>query len=175
MFLNKILKNDLSSWYAVYTKPRFEKKVYATLLNNGYDCYLPLIATYRQWSDRKKKVLIPLISSYVFVNTFENNLTNILPFNGVVTILKHMKKPAIIKDYEIENLKMLLEDSDKIKTIENIDLKKGDPVLVEKGLFKGLIAEHIRYKGKYRIFSRIEALGNVIELDIPLSFIKKIQ
>ncbi len=160
-------------WYAIYTRPRSEKKVDELLSKNGFNTYLPLITTMRQWTDRKKKVQLPLISSYVFVNTNRNNLNDILPFNGVVRILKHLGKPAIIKDYEIENLRILLEDTEKITFIRDIHLKKGDSIYVEKGVFKGLNAECIKFNGKHRIIVRIEALGDIIEVNIPLSYVKK--
>ena len=43
-------------WYAVYTRPRFEKQVGQRLLEDGIEAYVPLIKTMRQWSDRKKVV-----------------------------------------------------------------------------------------------------------------------
>ena len=162
-----------TNWYAIYTRPRSEKKVHNLLVENGYNSYLPLMTTIRQWSDRKKKVQLPLISSYVFVKTKENELKNILPINGVVRVLKHLGKPAIIKDYEIENLRILLEDTDNITFIRNTHLKKGDSVIVEKGVFKGLIAECSELNGKHRVIVRIEALGDLIEVNIPLSHIRK--
>ena len=162
-----------SKWFAIYTRPRSEKKVHNLLIENGYNAYLPLMTTIRQWSDRKKKVQLPLISSYVFVNTKESDLKNILPVNGVVRVLKHLGKPAIIKDYEIENLRILLEDTDNITFIRDTHLKKGDSIIVEKGVFKGLIAECCELKGKHRVIVRIEALGDLIEVNIPLSHIRK--
>lgn len=161
------------NWYAIYTRPRSEKKVHNLLIENGYNAYLPLMTTIRQWSDRKKKVQLPLISSYVFVKTNENNLKNILPTQGVSRVLKHLGKPAIIKDFEIENLKILLEDSDKIKFISDLRLQKGDSIIVKNGVFKGLIAECIEFNGKHRVIVRIEALGDLIEVNIPLSQVKK--
>ena len=162
-----------TKWYAIYTRPRSEKKVFELLSQNDFNAYLPLISTVRQWSDRKKKVQIPLISSYVFVKTNESNLINILPISGVVRVLKHLGKPAIIKDYEIENLRILLEDTDNITFIRDTHLKKGDSVIVEKGVFKGLIAECSELNGKHRVIVRIEALGDLIEVNIPLSHIRK--
>ncbi len=167
-------KETETNWYAVYTRPRSEKKVYELLNKNGFKSFLPLITTIRQWSDRKKKIKLPLISSYVFVKTNEKYLQNTLTINGVVRILKHLGKPAIIRDYEIENLKILLEDPDSITFINDVKLKKGDSIIVEKGPFNGLIAEFFNLKGKHRIIVRIEALGDFIEVNLPLSYIKKI-
>ena len=163
-----------TNWYAIYTKPRSEKKVHKLLEEIGFNSYLPLITTIKQWSDRKKKVQLPLISSYVFIRIEERNLKNVLSINGVVRILKHLGKPAIIRDYEIENLKILLEDPDSITFINDVKLKKGDSIIVEKGPFNGLIAEFFNLKGKHRIIVRIEALGDFIEVNLPLSYIKKI-
>ena len=52
-------------WYALYTKPRWEKKVAKALEKIGIIVYCPMITEVRQWSDRKKKVTLPLFKSYV--------------------------------------------------------------------------------------------------------------
>jgi len=168
------LSNQLKeNWYAIYTRPRSEKKVYELLIDQNFNSYLPLITTLRQWSDRKKKVQLPLIPSYVFVKIEEKNLNTILPINGVVRILKHLGKPAKIRDYEIENLKILLSDTDNITLIDTLNLKKGDSIIVEKGVFKGLIAECVKLNGKHRVIVRIDGIENIIEVNIPLSHVKK--
>ena len=163
-----------TNWYAIYTNSRAEKKVNERLLLNGNESFLPLMTTIKQWSDRKKKVQLPLIPSYVFVKTEEANLNSILSINGIKGVLRFLGKPAKIKDYEINNLKILLEDTDNVTLISNKILKKGDSVIVAKGGFKGLIAECIKLNGKHRIIARIEALSNVIEVNIPMSQVKRI-
>ena len=163
-----------TNWYAIYTNSRAEKKVNERLILNGTESFLPLRTTIKQWSDRKKRVQLPLIPSYVFVKTDEPNLKNILPINGIKGVLRHLGKPAKIKDYEINNLKILLEDTDNITFISNSNFKKGDSIIVEKGGFNGLIAECIKLNGKHRVIARIEALSNVIEVNIPMSYVKKI-
>ena len=142
---------------------------------NDYESFLPLVTTVRQWSDRKKKVQSPLIPGYLFVKTDKKKLKNILPIYGIKNVLKYLGKPAVIKDYEIENLKILLEDSSKFNIIQYNNLKKGDSVIVEKGVFSGLVAECIKFNGKHRLIVRIEALANIIEVNIPLSYIKKMK
>lgn len=162
------------NWYAFYTRPRSEKKVLLQLKQKRYESYLPLMTTIRQWSDRKKKVQLPIIPSYVFVKTNPNNFNDILNSSNIVNILKYLGKPAIIKDYEIENLKILLQDPENIKLAESFDFEKGDTVIVEKGIFKGLIAECVEFNGKHRIILKINGLDNTFELNIPLNHIKKI-
>jgi len=165
---------EKTNWYAIYTRPRSEKKVHKLLTENKFYTYLPLITTIRQWSDRKKKVQLPLINSYIFLKIEEKYLNTVLPIQGVVRVLKHLGKPAIIQDYEIENLKILLSDTDSINFIENIELNKGDSIIVEKGVFKGLIAECVKLNGKHRVIVRIQGIENIIEVNIPLGYVKKI-
>ncbi len=61
-----MLQNNYS-WFAFYTKPRWEKKVAGLLSARGIINYCPLNKVVRQWSDRKKVVLEPVFKSYVFV------------------------------------------------------------------------------------------------------------
>ena len=58
-------------WYALYTKPRWEKKVYRLLSERGMEAYCPLNKVKKKWSDRIKLVEEPLFKSYVFVHTEE--------------------------------------------------------------------------------------------------------
>ena len=55
------------SWYVVYTKPKWEKKVAERLNEIGITAYCPFITKVSQWSDRKKKIEVPLFNSYIFV------------------------------------------------------------------------------------------------------------
>ena len=59
------------NWYALYTFPRFEKKVYKRLVERGIEAYLPLQKKLRKWKDRKKWIEEPLIRSYIFVKISE--------------------------------------------------------------------------------------------------------
>ena len=72
--------NDTTAknWYVIKTLSRAEKKTAERLTDTHYEVYLPLQTTIKQWSDRKKKVTIQLIPSYVFIKVDEKNRTKIL-------------------------------------------------------------------------------------------------
>ena len=169
------LNNQDKKWFALYTKPRFEKKVHQALINQKVETYLPLYTTIKQWTDRKKKVELPLIPSYVFVNTQSIDLADVYKINGVLGVLQYLKKPAVVRNFEIENLKILLKDSEKIELLEEKSLDRGESVIVEKGVFKGLIAECIKTKGKHRVIVRLELMENLIEVNVPLSYLSKLK
>jgi len=162
-----------TNWYAVYTKPRAEKKVLERLSTNGFNAYLPLVTSIRDWSDRKKKIVTPLISSYVFVNTNKDDLFETLRIQGTSGILRYLGKPAIIRDHEIENLKILLNGSDQFSKLENSIFEKGEDVEVIKGPFTGLIGQSVCIQGKHRIIVEIEAMGSRLEVNVPVGFVRK--
>lgn len=164
----------ISNWYAVSTRPNAEKKVFERLTANSYETYLPLVSSIREWSDRKKKIKTPLISTFVFVKLDSSKIYDVLKIQGALGILKYLGKPAIIKEQEIENLKILMTDATEVSKLENIEFEHGEDVLVTKGPFMGLVAQSVIIKGKRRIIVSIEALGSVMEVNLPLSFVIKV-
>ena len=123
------------NWLAIYTKPRSEKAVADRLEKAGIEIYLPMLETMRQWSDRKKKIKVPLIPSYVFVKVAEVDRIKVLKVPGVMNFIFWLGKPAVIREHEIMQIKYLLKeaDSDEV-TLEN--LLPGDKAVITAGQFK---------------------------------------
>jgi len=162
-------------WYVLYTKPRFEKKTLKVLENAGFEVYAPMIQTIRQWSDRKKKVIIPLISSYIFVKIEVSKLNTLLQYNGVVGVLKYLKKPAVVKDYEINNLKIICNSPDLIENTEIGNFSKNEAVQITGGPFMGLYGEFIEQKGKHKVLLHVDSLGLIVTVQVPLSFVERLK
>ncbi len=122
-------------WFAIYTRPKNEKKVVEGLEKIGVEVYCPMITQVKQWSDRKKKVETPLINSYVFVNLEENNRNIVFDVPGVVRYLFWLGKPAIIQEQDIQVLKDSLKGI--IASIEIKGLQPGDVITIPTGPFQG--------------------------------------
>jgi len=161
------------SWYALYTMPRSEKKVEHRLYTKGFDVYLPLIPSVRVWSDRKKKITLPLIPGFVFVHSTQDLVYNSLNVEGALGIIRYMGKPARIRDYEINNLHILLKEPHYINNCEQMHITEGEDIEVIRGPFVGLMGKCIRTQGKHRIVVEMKALGSIIEVNVPLSFLRK--
>ena len=162
-----------SKWFAIVTRSRAEKKV-AERISQHWHTFLPMHTQWRQWSDRKKKVEMPLIPSFIFVNTTERELATIVKDDGVVRVLRYLGKPAVVRDEEIEILRLLIENTDKIQTISPLDLSKGEIVEVLQGPFAGLKASFINHRGKHKIIVNIEATGTFFQLEVAVNNIQKI-
>ncbi len=76
-----------TKWFAIYTRPRWEKKVHILLMQKGIESYCPLNKVRRRWSDRIKLVEEPLFKSYVFVKTDEAGRTPVRMTDGVVNFV----------------------------------------------------------------------------------------
>lgn len=123
-------------WYVLYTNPRAEKKVAQQLAAMDVEVYCPLIVKVQQWSDRKKKVELPLFSSYVFVNIDDNEREKVFAAKGVVRYLFWLGRPAVVKDSEIATIKQWL--STDYTEVETENLVKGQEVEIKDGPFKNL-------------------------------------
>lgn len=123
-------------WFAVYTRPRWEKKVHKLLKEKGIESYCPLNKVHRKWSDRIKIVDEPLFKSYVFVKVNEEEKTPVRMTQGVVNFIYWLGKPAIIKEKEIENIKKFLNDHHDVE-VRPIEIKAGKKVMVQSGILMG--------------------------------------
>ncbi|MFN5931691.1 MAG: transcription termination/antitermination NusG family protein, partial [Sphingobacteriales bacterium] len=79
--------NTEKHWYAIYTRPRWEKKVNELLEKKGIQTYCPLNRVKRRWSDRTKIIYQPLIPSYVFVCITEAEKAKVRMTDGVVNFV----------------------------------------------------------------------------------------
>ena len=169
-----VSKND-ENWYAFYTKPRSEKKIHARLEAGGFMSFLPLVESYRIWSDRKKKVALPLIASFVFVKIEEKKIVDVLQIQGIIGVLKYLKSPAKIKESEINNLKIIVHNADHVQLFTSESFIHGDIVEVVKGPFIGLKAQCVLLQGKHRVIVSVQGVDQVFEVNVPLSFLMKLK
>jgi transcription antitermination factor NusG len=122
-------------WYVLYAKPRQEKKVADSLNSIGIKAYCPLVTTIKQWSDRKKKVQLPLITSYVFVNIEEHQREDVFKASGIVRYLFWLGKPAVVRATEIEALQKSLDGI--VASFEVNAIQKNTIYKIPEGPFKG--------------------------------------
>ncbi len=147
----------MTNWLAVYTKPRSEKKVTERLSDKGFEVYCPLVKTVRQWSDRKKKVQLPMFPGYIFVCVSEIERTHILQDYGVLNFVFWLGKPAIVRDSEIVAIREIAEHGNEIH-INSDSYEIGQMVKIPDGPFKGMSGK-IDKLDKRNIMVLVEQLG----------------
>jgi transcription antitermination factor NusG len=156
---------DKAHWYAIYTKPRSEKKLTDRLTKKGIEAYLPLRKTLKQWSDRKKRVEEPLISSYVFVNILPSNYFEVLNTPGAVRYIWFSGKPASIPDKQIQVLKLIAGGDIESEAVP-FRLPKGSQVRITSGPLRELTGELVNFAGNHRVIVRIDHIDKALLLTI---------
>ena len=145
-------------WLAVYTQPRWEKKVHKLLGDKGIESYCPLNLVYRQWSDRVKKVEEPLFKSYLFVHVSEEERTEVRMTPGVLNYVYWVGKPAVVKDFEIDNIRKFLNEYQDVEVQPIEDIQPGSRLVITSGVLLSHEATAIEVGKKY-VEVLIESLG----------------
>ena len=151
------------NWYVVYTKPKWEKKVAERLNAIGVITYCPLISKVSQWSDRKKKVSVPLFNSYIFVQIEDKQRNQVFEVPGAIRYLFWLGKPAVVKKEEIEAIKNWLSAPNEYEVAVD-QWKKGDTIVLESGPFKSQTAVIQAVKQNHYILI-LESLGCVLKVN----------
>lgn len=153
-----------AKWFALYTKPRWEKKVNNLLLQKGIETYCPLNKVRRKWSDRVKLVEDPLFKSYVFVRITDADRSEVRITDGVVNFVHWDGKPAVIKDKEIQVIKQFLEEHENVEVIK-IDLELNQRVTITEGPMLNMEGKVVQIKHKVAKVA-IDSLGCMLIADI---------
>lgn len=121
-------------WHAIYTKPRWEKKVYGLLQEMGFEAYCPLNKVRRQWKDRLKWIDEPLFKSYLFVKVRDEELSRVRLVAGIVNFVYWLGKPAVVRDREIDTIRKFLNDYQEIQVIP-LNVEANAKVKIRQGIF----------------------------------------
>ena len=148
-------------WFVVYTRPQQELKVAEQLSAMGIKNYCPTITLLKQYSDRKKKVTKPLLSSYVMVELEENQRQKVFACCGIVRYLFFLGKPAVVPSSDInlmqDHLNGVYNDS-KVTT-----LSVGDSHKITQGPFSGVSGRVVETDNK-KVKLELASLGMRITL-----------
>jgi len=162
---------EIKKWYAVYTHPRSEKKALLELQKNDIECYLPIVKTLRQWSDRKKWVDEPLFRSYLFVHVSTQVYFDVLNTQFVVRYITFEGAAVPIPDLQIEAIKLFIKQ-EELPHIDPRQFQPGKSVEVIKGNMKGLIGDLITHAGKHKVKIEVSGIGQSVYITLPMSYLK---
>jgi transcriptional antiterminator RfaH len=145
-------------WYAVYSKPREERKALEHLSRQGFETFLPLINLEKVVRGRLKVVTEPMFSRYLFVKveSQNQNFSTIRSTQGVSQLVSFGPHPAQISDALVGALRLVHDEHSGVSTPL---IKHGDSVLVTDGPLKGMRGIFQEPDGQKRAFILIEMLS----------------
>lgn len=121
-------------WFACHTKPRCEKKFAALLSREGFDHYLALLESVRQYGRQRKVFTKPLFAGYVFARLEPAKKDRVY------------QQDLLVRAIPVENESVFLSQLAAVKTIcaSGLEavlhplLRKGSRVRVVGGALHGL-------------------------------------
>lgn len=167
------MNSDQKYWYALYTKvnQEFKAKQYLNYIN--ITNYLPVVTRFKQWSDRKKKIIEPVLRGYIFIYSNENERLQALQHNSIVRCVCENGKPAVIPEWQIENFRNLIEKKMALAMPYGIDfliyegLVPGQLVEIQSGPLKGLKGIILKSDNNKKFVVGIELLNRSIMVNLP--------
>lgn len=164
-----------AAWFVFYTLSKHENKVCQLLQKKKYDAYLPTQKVIRQWSDRKKKVVVPLFTNYVFVKTLPAELYYILRTAGVIKVLTENQRPVPIPEDEMDRIRLIMRGDTEIEVdCYEKELTPGSFVKISEGPFAGLEGRLLKNKGSCRLLVELKTLHKILKVEISADNLKKI-
>ena len=162
----KLLK---TGWYVLYVRSRYERKVDELLRENGVESFVPLITKIRQWSDRKKMLVTPLFSSYVFVHIKSSmDFHKTLSTEGASAFIRFGNEYGIVSDEEIKKIKFLVGAKDlKDVKIEHQSYAIGEIREIQYGALAGLQCEIFKVNNENKVIVRLDSIQQNIVATIP--------
>lgn len=109
-------------WFVLITKPKHELKVAARLQENGFEVCCPTRIEMRQWSDRKKKVTVPLLPSMVLINIADKDRARVFEIAGAIRYLFWLGEPAQVPEKEVEVLREIATQKQQVLSTEKIEV-----------------------------------------------------
>ncbi len=125
----------------------------------GIEVYAPTKTEVRQWSDRKKKVVIPLLPSMVLVRIEEQDSAQVFDIPGVVRYLFEHGKRATISNEEVLAMQCYL---DSTFNTDKKGIAVGDVIKVP---MLDQNAEVVNIQGK-KCMARLQKLGAVVSFQL---------
>ncbi|HEY2645768.1 MAG TPA: UpxY family transcription antiterminator [Candidatus Acidoferrales bacterium] len=155
-----------SSWYAIHTVARHEKRVEQQLRENGVLTFLPLTQQIRQWSDRRMTVQIPLFSCYAFVRTAQTpaERLKVLRTPGVLGFVGSERVGTPIPRAEIEALQTAIRE--KVPFGAHPFIEAGKRVRIRGGVLNGMEGILTEQRDSKRLVISVELLKRSVCIQV---------
>lgn len=160
-------------WYAIQVRCHAEKNVSLMLEARGFQQYLPLYSESSRWSDRVKKLELPLFPGYVFCRLDVPHRRPVVTVPGVVSIVGFGNTFAPIPDEQISAIQSIVHSG--LPSGPWPFLQEGERVRVSAGALEGVEGILVRIKSDYRVVVSVALLQRSVAVEIERSWIEPLR
>lgn len=151
-------------WYAIHTRARHEKRINLGLQEVGVETFLPLIREVHHWSDRRKEVVLPLFSCYLFVRILPDPATrlNVLKTPGVLNFVGRWDQLSAVPDSEIEQVRAVVQQRERVFPCPF--LRTGQRIRIRGGVLDGVEGILSSHKGASTLVVSVELIQRSVSV-----------
>jgi transcription termination/antitermination protein NusG len=160
-------------WFALRVKPNYEKPVSAALRGKGFEEFLPLYRTRRQWSDRVKVMDLPLFPGYLFCRLNLEQRMPVLTTPGFLYIVGIGKNPEPVDESEILAIQSVLRSG--IPATPWPSLMVGQKVQLNRGPLCGLIGVLAKIANQHRMYVSVTLLKRSISVEVAPEWVQPVE
>ncbi len=160
-----------SPWYALWTRSRHERQVRDELQRKGVEAFLPTIARWSRWKDRRKRVDWPLFPGYCFARVDPTGTRPLLTCGGVVAIVSFDGRPAPIDAHEIESIRVLVDTDWRFDPCPLIH--EGMLVEIVSGPLLGIVGRLVRKNElRARLVLAVAVIGQALTIEVDAADVR---
>ena len=161
-----VLTSEDQNWYALHTRPKHERLVVQRLQDRGVETFLPLVTEIRRWSDRKKKLELPLFGCYVFAKFVPKRAErlNVLRVSGVLQLVGSQGEGTPIPNEQIQTVRTLVDGS--LPWSPYPFLKIGQRVRVRGGSLEGIEGILVSRNGNHTLVISVDAIQRSLAVHV---------
>lgn len=162
----------LAPWFALRVRPNYEKPVAAALRGKGFQEFLPLVQSRRQWSDRVKTMDLPLFPGYLFCRLNLEQRLPLLTTPGFLYLVGVGKNPEPVEESEIEAIQSVLRSG--LPVLPWPSLMVGQKVRLKHGPLRGLEGVLTKIANQHRMYVAVTLLKRSISVEVAPEWIDPI-
>jgi transcription termination/antitermination protein NusG len=159
-------------WFAVRVRPNYEKPVAAALRGKGFEEFLPLVRSKRQWSDRVKIMDLPLFPGYLFCRLNLEERLPLLTTPGFLYLVGVGKNPEPVDESEIAGIQAVLRSGLTVTPWPNLVV--GQKVQLKHGPLRGLEGVLTKIANRHRIYVSVTLLKRSISVEVDPEWVQPV-
>jgi transcription antitermination factor NusG len=159
-------------WFAIQTRPRWEKFVHDALLGKGYESFLPVYKSRRRWSDRIKELELPLFSGYLFCRLAIEERMPVLTTLGVRQFVGIGRTPVSVPDSEIDAVRAIAASG--LAAQPWPFLRVGHRVRLRGGSLDGVEGILVAARKRHRLIVSVELLQRSVAVEVDQAWVEAI-
>lgn len=168
--------NNQSYWFAARTRANQEINMRESLKKLEVIHFLPTHFVTRIYTDRRKRVEVPLVGNLIFVKCTKLEAFSLLKnYSLKLSYIRDITTGSLlmVPDIQMERFMFAVNTAPELLKACNTPFAAGDRVRVVKGDFTGFEGELVRLEGKSHVILRIPQILT-ISIKIPMDHLQKI-